>query len=273
MFIDRADHFGLAQLYQLRGRIGRSKERAYCYLLVPGAGELTDDARRRLETLQRFSDLGAGFQIASHDLEIRGGGELLGTKQSGAIAAVGFETYVAMLEEAVAELRGSPIHRARDPELSVSVPGYIPDDYVPDTGRRLDLYKRLSGADDEDEIRALVDEIADRYGNRPSEVDLLAELMILKIYGRQIGAQSIELTDTRLAVALGPDTPLSPDAVAQLVSRDRRWRLTPDMRLVCRLDLDRDDASQSADDDEPSVGDTPTRAAKRRLLEILACAT
>ncbi|MBA3499383.1 MAG: DEAD/DEAH box helicase, partial [Deltaproteobacteria bacterium] len=131
MFVARADAFGLAQLYQLRGRIGRSKDRAYCYLLVPEPEHLTEEARRRLETLQRFTELGAGFQIASQDLEIRGGGELLGAKQSGSIAAVGFDQYVKMLERAVAEMGGKPIHSEVDPELSIETPGFIPDDYVP----------------------------------------------------------------------------------------------------------------------------------------------
>ena len=139
MFVARSDAFGLAQLYQLRGRIGRSKERAYCYLLVPEPEHITDEARRRLEALQRCTELGAGFQIASQDLEIRGGGELLGAKQSGSIAAVGFDQYVKMLETAVAELRGEPIHSAVDPELAIETPGFIPDDYVPDPGQRLEL--------------------------------------------------------------------------------------------------------------------------------------
>ena len=156
MFVARADAFGLAQLYQLRGRIGRSANRAYCYLLVPEPEHITDDARRRLEALQRFTELGAGFQIASQDLEIRGGGELLGAKQSGSIAAVGFDRYVKMLEVAVAELRGQPIHPEIDPELTIDIPGFIPDDYVPDPGQRLELYKRLSAVDDDDELRTVM---------------------------------------------------------------------------------------------------------------------
>ena len=234
MFVANADRFGLSQLYQLRGRIGRSKERAFCYLMVPPLDKLPTDARRRLEALQRFSDLGAGFQIASHDLEIRGGGELLGAKQSGAIAAVGFETYVAMLEEAVAELqnRESPaIRRARDPELNVEIPGYIPDDYIPDTNQRLELYKRLSDAESEDEVKQLLDEMRDRYGNLPPEVITLGDLMVLKVHARGLRARSLELTRSRLVLALADDTPLGPDALVELV-QDPRYRLTPDMRLA-----------------------------------------
>ena len=208
MFVARADAFGLAQLYQLRGRIGRSKERAYCYLLVPEPEHLTDDARRRLETLQRFTELGAGFQIASRDLEIRGGGELLGAKQSGSIAAVGFDQYVRMLEAAVAELGGAPIHRAIDPELAVETPGFIPDDYVPDPGQRLELYKRLSAVDTDDELAAVMGEITDRYGPPPGDVVLLGELMGVKAIARALGALALEISSTRVAVAIALDNPI-----------------------------------------------------------------
>ncbi|HEX8114032.1 MAG TPA: DEAD/DEAH box helicase, partial [Kofleriaceae bacterium] len=194
MFIARADAFGLAQLYQLRGRIGRSKDRAYCYLLVPEPEHITDEARRRLETLQRFTELGAGFQIASADLEIRGGGELLGAKQSGSIAAVGFDQYVKMLEAVVAELGGKPIHSAIDPELAIETPGFIPDDYVPDPGQRLELYKRLSAVETDDELQGVMTEIADRYGPIPGDVALLGELMGVKAIARGAGALALEIS-------------------------------------------------------------------------------
>ena len=261
MFIANADRFGLSQLYQLRGRVGRSKERAFCYLLVPPLTSLPKDARRRLEALQRFTDLGAGFQIASHDLEIRGGGELLGGKQSGAIAAVGFETYVAMLEEAVAEMKGqeSPaIRRARDPELNVDIPGYIPDDYIPDTSQRLELYKRLSDAETEDDVKQIRDEIADRYGNLPPEVIALGDLMILKVYARSLRARSLELTQSRLVLALADDTPLTPDTMLEIV-KDQRYRLTPDMRLA--RSFSPDEAREVAE------------SARQCLLHLVGCAT
>src|SRR5205814_620600 len=177
MFVDRADTFGLAQLYQLRGRIGRAKERAYCYLVVPPEASLSTEAKQRLAVLQRFTELGAGFQIASHDLEIRGAGDLLGAKQSGMIAAVGFEQYTALLEEAIASLKGEAIHRVEDPELTCDLPGFIPEAYLPDVGQRLDFYRRLSGADNEEEIREIVVELTDRYGEPPEEVRLLADIM------------------------------------------------------------------------------------------------
>ena len=234
MFVDRADTFGLAQLYQLRGRIGRARERAYCYLLIPGEETgLSHDAKSRLAVLQRFTELGAGFQIASHDLEIRGAGDLLGARQSGAIAQVGFETYTAILEEAVATLRGEAIHREVDPDLTCDLPGFIPDDYLPDVGLRLEFYRRLSGARDEEEVREILVELADRYGAPPDEVAMLADIMIVKSLGRRLGARAIELGETRFALALGDETPLKPAQVMKLVqAKSSPWKLTPDMRLT-----------------------------------------
>ncbi len=253
MIVARADAFGLSQLYQLRGRVGRSKERAYCYLLVPEPDQLSDHARRRLEALQRFTELGAGFHIASQDLEIRGGGELLGARQSGSIATVGFETYVRLLDEAVAEAKGEPVHNPIDPELTVDMPGFIPDDYVPDPGHRLDLYKRLSSAEDDDDLRATLDEIADRFGPLPGELILLADQMGVKALARRLGAVALELTRTRIAVALGAGTPLDP---RQFTSP---WRLTPDGRATRAL--------------TPHEGRAPAEAARQHLQALLSHAT
>src|SRR5205085_5183375 len=193
MIVNHADRFGLAQLYQLRGRIGRSRERAFCYLVVPEETKMTPEAKQRLAVLQRFTELGAGFQVATHDLEMRGAGELLGDKQSGAVAAVGFETYARILEEAVAELKGEPIKPEHDPEIAVDVPAFLPDDYVPDTGQRLDFYRRFAQARDEDEVRATLHELQDRYGELPDEAVLLGEVMIDKTLARALGARGYEL--------------------------------------------------------------------------------
>jgi transcription-repair coupling factor (superfamily II helicase) len=250
MFVARADAFGLAQLYQLRGRIGRSKDRAYCYLLVPEPEHITEEARRRLETLQRFTELGAGFQIASQDLEIRGGGELLGAKQSGSIAAVGFDQYVKMLDAAVAELGGKPIHSAIDPELAIETPGFIPDDYVPDPGQRLELYKRLSAVDNDDDVQAVMAEIADRYGPTPRDVVLLGELMGVKAIARNAGALALEISTARVAVALADGNPVARALLAG------GWRKLPDGRYAIA---------------PPSPGGPA--AARRALLDALARAT
>ncbi len=232
MFVNRADRFGLAQLYQLRGRIGRSKERAWCYLLIPPEDSLSTEAKQRLAVLQKFTELGAGFQIASHDLEIRGAGDLLGGKQSGMIAAVGFETYTQILAEAVGELRGEPIHHERDPEITCDVPAFIPELYCPDVGQRLDFYRRFSQARDEQEIGETVSELTDRYGEPPDEVQLLAQLMQVKALARRLSASALELSDTRVSLTLADDTPLSPQVVMKLVAqKGSTWKLTPDMRL------------------------------------------
>jgi transcription-repair coupling factor (superfamily II helicase) len=202
---------------------------------------MTTDAKQRLAVLQRFSELGAGFQIASHDLEIRGAGDLLGARQSGTIAHVGFELYTRMLEEAVAELRGQPIARPIDPDLTCDLPGYIPDDYLPDTGQRLDFYRRLSVAENEEEIASVLAELRDRYGAPPDEVSLLGDIMVVRALGRRLHASTIELSETRLALSFRDTTPLRPELVTQLVNPPRKpnekgraspWRITPDSRLV-----------------------------------------
>ena len=258
MIVNHAERFGLAQLYQMRGRIGRSRERAFCYLVVPsGESSLTPEAKQRLSVLQRFTELGAGFQVATHDLEIRGAGELLGDKQSGAVATVGFETYSRILEEAVAELKGQPIRNERDPEISADVPAFLPDDYVPDTGQRLDFYRRLAQASDEDDIRATLAELEDRYGPVPEEGRLLGEVMGHKLLVRAIGALGYELGPARMLLALGPDSPLEPASVMRLVSaKHSRWKLSPDMRLTYAFD-DADKRDRLA-------------AARARLGELLA---
>src|SRR6185295_24545 len=172
-------------------------------------------------------ELGAGFQIASQDLEIRGGGELLGAKQSGSIAAVGFDQYVKMLEAAVGELRGEPIHSAVDPELTIEVPGFIPDDYVPDPGQRLELYKRLSAVVDDDELKSVMTEISDRYGPLPGDVVLLGELMGIKAIARKLGVLALEISSSRVAIAFLPDDARLANAVTRA-----GWRRLPDGRYA-----------------------------------------
>jgi transcription-repair coupling factor (superfamily II helicase) len=260
MIVNHADHYGLAQLYQLRGRIGRAKERAFCYLVIASEGALSAQARQRLEVLQRFTELGAGFQVATHDLEIRGAGEILGDRQSGLLAAVGFDTYTRILEEAVAELRGQPIRSEFDPEIAVDVPAFLPDDYIPDTGQRLDFYRRLAQARDEGEVRETLAELEDRYGPLPDEARLLGEVMSDKTLVRRTGARAWELTAGRLVLSAGVDARLDPAKVMRLVQqRGSRWKLSPDMRL-----------SYAFDDEERR---DHLAAARRRLQEVVACVT
>jgi transcription-repair coupling factor (superfamily II helicase) len=258
MIVNHADRYGLAQLYQLRGRIGRAKERAFCYLVIPSEAALSAGARQRLAVLQRFTELGAGFQVATHDLEIRGAGEILGDRQSGLLAAVGFDTYARILEEAVAELRGQPIRSEFDPEIAVDVPAFLPDDYIPDTGQRLDFYRRLAQARDEGDVHATLAELEDRYGPLPEPARLLGEVMSDKTLVRRTGARAYELTAGRLVLSAGADARLDPAKVMRLVQqRASRWKLSPDMRL-----------SYAFDDEERR---DHLAAARRRLQEVVAC--
>lgn len=227
--IDRADLFGLAQLYQLRGRVGRSKERAYCYLIVPPPNKMTDEARARIEALERHTELGSGFKIASLDLELRGAGDLLGAEQSGSVASVGLDMFCSMLDEAVHELRGEPVIHDVDPELSFDVTALLPDDYVSDVGVRLSLYKRLASAVDEAHVGEIAVEMEDRFGSPPPEARCLVRLMTLKCELRKMRVLGCEATAKSVTFHLRDDTPLDPKKVLDLVKLPRSpYKLTPD---------------------------------------------
>lgn len=241
MIIDRADTFGLSQLYQLRGRVGRSRERAYCYLVTPPPSALTDEARSRIEALERFTELGSGFHVASLDMELRGAGELLGAEQSGTVSLVGFDLFVKMLEEAVAELQGEPLLEELDPELTLDFEHYLPEEYIDDIGLRLSLYKRLSRAEDDLELEEMREEIEDRFGPPPPPAKALLSAMRLKPRARDLRAHGLELVGKRLTLHLREDTPLDPAKVLELVSRPGSgYQLSRDMRLTKRLDDDVD---------------------------------
>jgi transcription-repair coupling factor (superfamily II helicase) len=234
--VNRADRFGLAELYQIRGRVGRSRERAYAYLLVPARRPVTKDAQKRLEVLQRFSELGAGFRIASHDLEIRGAGNLLGKDQSGQIEAVGFELYSELLDEAVRELRGEPPREEIDPDVLLPVPAIIPDAYMPDVHQRLFFYKRLAQAATDEELGEIRAEIVDRCGDPPEELDALIEVMGLRVRLRALAIRALEAGPGRLVFTLGESAALDPFLLAKHVQASAgRLRLTPDMKLVASL--------------------------------------
>ncbi|HEY0840372.1 MAG TPA: TRCF domain-containing protein, partial [Vulgatibacter sp.] len=259
IIVDEADNFGLAQLYQIRGRVGRAAERAYAYLLVPAQRQPTRDAQKRLEVLQKFSELGAGFHIASHDLEIRGAGNLLGAKQSGQIEAVGFDLYAELLEEAVAELRGEPLQQVVEPEVQLPVPAYLPDDYLPDVHQRLLFYKKLSQANDDHELEEVREELVDRCGPPPPEVDALCGIMAIKADLRSLRLRALESGPSRLVITLGPDAALDPVKVAALVGDGGQYRLTPDMKLVVRTSA------------QPSV-ETLLGEARQALRDLARCA-
>jgi transcription-repair coupling factor (superfamily II helicase) len=236
ILIDRADSFGLAQLYQLRGRVGRSRERAYCYLITPPASALTEEARARIEALERFSELGAGFQVASLDMELRGAGDVLGAEQSGSLASVGFDLFLRMLEEAVAELRGQPLVREVETELTLETPVYLPETYVDDVGLRLSFYKRFASADDESDVAEIAAELEDRFGPPPPEAMTYVRAMRLRAPLRAYRVLGCEANKERVTLHLREDTPLDPAKVMQKVAmKNSPWRLTPDMKLTRRF--------------------------------------
>jgi transcription-repair coupling factor (superfamily II helicase) len=243
MIVDRADLFGLSQLYQLRGRVGRSSERAYCYLLVPPPSKLSDEARSRIEALERYTDLGSGFHIATLDMELRGAGEMLGAEQSGFVTSVGFDLFSQMLQEATAELSGQTVEHDVDPDLSVDVEALLPDDYVEDVGVRLSLYKRYSAALDEDEVARLGEEIADRFGPPPPEARRLADLMRLKTELRRLKALACNATPRSVTLHLRDDTPLTPARLVALLAAPpagASYSLSPDGRLTRRVPAGRE---------------------------------
>ncbi|HYR94066.1 MAG TPA: TRCF domain-containing protein, partial [Methylomirabilota bacterium] len=214
--IDRAGQLGLAQLYQLRGRVGRSDAKAYAYLLHTKEERLTEDARKRLQAVFEASELGAGFKIAMHDLEIRGAGNILGAEQHGHVAAVGFELYTQMLEEAVNEQRGAP-RQAALPEIVVdlALSTAIPDEYVPSRQRKLELYRRIAELRALDELSALRDELRDRYGPPPEPVRNLLYGVEVKLRAVAAGATEVRARGPELRLVLGAD--LTPERRANLL--------------------------------------------------------
>ncbi len=236
ILVNRADALGLAQLYQLRGRVGRSKRRAYAYLLVPTqVGSLSSDAQKRLEAIQDLSELGAGFRLANLDLEIRGAGDLLGSEQSGNLRSVGYETYMEMLDETMEELRGHVHEEWIDPEIKLPVVGRLPEAYVADVSQRLVLYKRLSSARDENEVALIRDELLDRFGRLPSEAENLLEVIRLKILARRLGILRIETQRGELVLQVANQSRIDADRLVQLLTHARAGiRVTPDQRLIAK---------------------------------------
>ncbi|MES1243017.1 MAG: transcription-repair coupling factor [Acidobacteriota bacterium] len=216
MIVHRADRFGLAQLYQLRGRVGRSNQLAYCYLLVDEDRILSEPARKRLAAIREFTELGAGFRIAARDLEIRGAGNLLGGEQSGHIGAVGIETYLKLLEETVRELRGETVEEAPSVAIDLPVPMSIPQDYVEDANLRMEIYRKIGAAEDaESEILA---ELTDRFGPPPPAVATLIEVAALKRLAESLRVQSISSKGGELIIRLRNDSRIDVDRLIEMIS-------------------------------------------------------
>ncbi|MBV8050445.1 MAG: transcription-repair coupling factor, partial [Acidobacteriaceae bacterium] len=235
IIINRADRFGLSELYQLRGRVGRSNRRAYAYLLIPADVELTPIARRRLAALKEFSDLGAGFKIAALDLELRGAGNLLGGEQSGHIEAVGFELYTQMLDRAVREMKGEAAAEEAETQLNLGLNIRIPADYIKEENQRLRMYKRIAGVETETQLADVAGELEDRYGAPPSAVRNLLEYATLKLLAARVGVTAIERTRELLKIKFRQNATIDPGKLAHFVSSQAGAQFTPDGTLNFKL--------------------------------------
>jgi transcription-repair coupling factor (superfamily II helicase) len=237
IIIDRADRFGLAQLYQLRGRVGRRAQQAYAYLLVPGDLVLSTTARKRLEAIEEFNALGSSFRLASRDLEIRGAGNLLGPQQSGYIASVGYRLYCQMLEEAVRTARGEDVPIRVEPELRLEVQGYIPQEYIDSEAQRLELYQRLAAVEHMDALKGLAQEFRDRFGVLPVVTQRLLAVVEIKILARQLGLERIEQRREAVILTFHAQTPVQPDQLlGWLHARGRGFHFESERQVRFALD-------------------------------------
>jgi transcription-repair coupling factor (superfamily II helicase) len=237
IIINRADRFGLAQIYQLRGRVGRAEEQAYAYLFVPRGAALTRDAQKRLKVLMDYSDLGAGFQIAMNDLRIRGGGAALGIEQSGNIAAVGYDMFLELLEEAVSRMKGEAVVEALVPEINIPLSVYIPETYIPDIDQRLLAYRRLAKMTELKEISDFKIELTDRYGPMPMEAGNLLIKIMLKVLCVKAGVKRCDITDTHLYLTFSVPHMRRPQGLVAFIKTDpKRYCFSSDQILRIGLD-------------------------------------
>jgi transcription-repair coupling factor (superfamily II helicase) len=241
IIINRADQYGLSQLYQLRGRVGRSNRRAYAYLLIPGEQELSPIAKRRLSAIREFSDLGAGFRIAALDLELRGAGNLLGGQQSGHMDALGFDLYTQMLERTVAELRGEAVEDETSVTINLGVDVAIPDEYINDMGQRLRTYKRVSSARDEETLSSIRNETQDRYGRLPESVEQLFGYALLRRLAENLAVLSIDKTAEGVALKFSEKARVSPEKLAAFIKKSSGTVFTPTGVLKLSLNDDEQD--------------------------------
>lgn len=223
IIINRAHEFGLADLYQLRGRVGRSNIRAFAYFLIPGEEAITKEARERLQAIQELNYLGAGFRLALRDLEIRGAGNLLGPEQSGHIEAVGFDLYVEILEQAVRELKGEEVAPEVEPVLDLRVTAMIPEDYIEEPAVRLSLYRRIAGAKDIGYLRELLEELKDRFGEPPEETIRILQVMELKLMAKRLAIAKIQNLSGRIRILFAPEAGITPQKIFELHKRRERY--------------------------------------------------
>src|SRR5688572_30702608 len=235
MIVNRADRYGLSQLYQLRGRVGRSDRRAYAYLLIPPEEALSAVAKKRLAAIREFSDLGSGFRVAALDLEIRGAGNLLGGEQSGQIEAVGFDMYMKLLEQTIKELKGEEIEDEIRANVNLRVDLKIDEIYIPDMNQRLTVYRRMAGVRSEEELRKVIDEARDRYGPPPASIENLAEYAFIRLLADRVGIESIDRESHLVVLKFRPEAKLDPTWLFKVVQERKDVQLTPPATL--RLDM------------------------------------
>jgi transcription-repair coupling factor (superfamily II helicase) len=236
IIVNRADRFGLAQIYQLRGRVGRSDEQAYAYLIIPPESILTSDARKRLKVLMEHSDLGAGFQIAMNDLKIRGGGTILGASQSGHIAAVGYDMFLKLMENAIAELKGIAPVVPLDPEINVRMSAYLSEAYIPDIDQRMAAYRQLARMNELQDVTDFKAELIDRFGIPPMEAKNLLYKIILKILSKKAGIAKLDLSERQMQLHFSVAHLKNTQALVELIqSSPRRYQLTPGQVLTVKL--------------------------------------
>lgn len=238
MFIDQAQLFGLSQLYQLRGRVGRSKQRAYCYLLLPRARQLDKDAQERLKIIQENTQLGSGIKIAQYDLELRGSGNILGDEQSGHVNAVGYELYMDLLNEALATARGEEPENDLDPEINLKIQAMIPDKYIPDIRMRLSYYKALAEIKFEDDVEKIEDELKDQFGALPDPVVNLIGVMLVRKLCKDLGVRDVSAGINKVSLIFTDKTKLSPESAIKLAAREpKKYSIMPDSRFNIRMEI------------------------------------
>jgi transcription-repair coupling factor (superfamily II helicase) len=255
IIVDRADTLGLAQLYQLRGRVGRDKRRAYAYLLVPEDAALTDLARKRLQVIAELTELGSGFKVAARDLEIRGAGNLLGPEQHGQIAAVGFDLYCRLMEATIRELKGEPVPEPAELTIRLEAEGYLPESYVEDPDIRLQLYRRLTAVSTLEEIVAFREELVDRFGDLPPQAERLLEAVRLRTLAAQLAVRELDARGGAIRLVFGADPPFDASRVARLLQAEAgRLRYIPRHTFEYRVN-----------------GDATFATAERLLTRLLEC--
>jgi len=237
MFIDNAQQLGLSQLYQLRGLVGRSKERAYCYLMVPSHRTLDKEVKERLRIIQENSALGSGIRIAQYDLELRGAGDILDEEQAGHVNAVGYEMYLELLEEAVHRAKGDALPDADvEPDINVRIPALIPDSFIPDLRIRLAYYKQLSDMASPEDIARIEDELRDQFGKLPDQVLNLMGLMLIRKVCKDLSVRDLSSGESSITLAFTEKTPLPAARVVELSTRaNKKYSVTPDNRLRIRI--------------------------------------